>query len=704
VKADKKVREKSNNATTGVGQLKNDKQNGQTTSIEADHNENSTKIQATREENKIGVATKKSRAQASKRGGSQVTARILSQMSVQTNVNKLNRGKNRDYSESGDESAISDSGSEESFSEDSASKKSRGSKSRGSESKASSRSLSVGSKGSKDSSNKALSVNIAGDASLSGKSVSVKSLSKKSHSIKSLSEKSKSEKSLSVKLVSNISRSNKSKSKKSHSEKSESERSILSLSHGSVSSGPSEDDSASDYASESDSDESNFDFTAANMSEAHIDYAPTIVNGGGVSVNEQFYTTSEALEANFSVEVYAGLPDGIDAPLAPSEDGSFPDDKWYGRLVIPVARNWLWCKQSHLHVLDLYRSRREHERAQVVREAFKDNRQAWKSVRQNLNPRRKKVNRWLRFQLHENEFARVSEKYSSNFEESITILRAMKEGGASFCKDFENDLIDMENYTLHADYFDNLLQHAKTHNGATGAERPKLIEAREFVWHHWKNTQKHMDCHLEAIKANVELSAEQKQVLVEQAKDNKNAIKHLLIAKSKNHSIRCLLRMLIKRTTFGQVFLAEQGAQLSQVCTAHINKATLAMQAIQDIGGCECKAIVRRAGFKEEEFNEAQEAVQHFLGDWANVSPGLYDEKVNPDKRKSAANHVSQSAAVVYRTYMRFGLNAERALRDDPAAHQLAESIAEHGPVFKRECVDELRHVRYNLTPSYRRP
>jgi len=162
--------------------------------------------------------------------------------------------------------------------------------------------------------------------------------------------------------------------------------------------------------------------------------------------------------------------------------------------------------------------------------------------------------------------------------------------------------------------------------------------------------------------------------------------------------------MLIKRTTWGQVYLEEQGRELSQTCTHHINIATLAMQSIQNIGGCTCKAIVRRAEYKEEQFNEAQESVQHFFSDWENVSPNFYDFKVNPNKQKQAANSVTRSAAVVYRTYMRFGLNAERELKDNPAAHQLAEDIAEHGPVFKRECVDELRHVRYNLTPSYRRP
>jgi hypothetical protein len=53
---------------------------------------------------------------------------------------------------------------------------------------------------------------------------------------------------------------------------------------------------------------------------------------------------------------------------------------------------------------------------------------------------------------------------------------------------------------------------------------------------------------------------------------------------------------------------------------------------------------------------------------------------------------------------MRFGLQAEKAFAGDFAAEVLSNEIVEHGPRFKRECVDELRQVRFLLTPYYRRP
>lgn len=118
----------------------------------------------------------------------------------------------------------------------------------------------------------------------------------------------------------------------------------------------------------------------------------------------------------------------------------------------------------------------------------------------------------------------------------------------------------MENYTVHVEYLDELLEHARANNGATGAERARLIQARKFIWKHWKNTQRHMDCQLEAIKGNKDLSGSEKKELRQQVHQNKKAIKHLLIAKSKQHSVRCLYRMLIKRTTWRNLYLEEQGA------------------------------------------------------------------------------------------------------------------------------------------------
>ncbi len=53
---------------------------------------------------------------------------------------------------------------------------------------------------------------------------------------------------------------------------------------------------------------------------------------------------------------------------------------------------------------------------------------------------------------------------------------------------------------------------------------------------------------------------------------------------------------------------------------------------------------------------------------WENVSSNLYDENINPNKRKREANKITKEAAIVYRTYMRFGLQANKAFAGDFAA------------------------------------
>jgi hypothetical protein len=203
-----------------------------------------------------------------------------------------------------------------------------------------------------------------------------------------------------------------------------------------------------------------------------------------------------------------------------------------------------------------------------VRAAFKENRVAFGEVRKNLNPRRKQASQWLRFTLHQNEYARIGEKFSYNIKESISILLTLKENGADFCSDFESDLAIMNTYTQHADYIQGLVRHAEVNNGATGADLERLVEARQFAWTTWNATRKHFKCHLKVNKKD------------KSAREARKAIKHLLIAQRNVHSIRCLMRMLIKRTTWRQVYLTTQGRELTHVCTSHIATASQAMQII----------------------------------------------------------------------------------------------------------------------------
>jgi hypothetical protein len=333
----------------------------------------------------------------------------------------------------------------------------------------------------------------------------------------------------------------------------------------------SSDHSASDYAvaenpTASVQTEQAFNVISAVIPEALIDIAPAIFNNKHETLTEDWYSTELPATVNNEIIDFAGIPDGI--TQVEITDDYLQNNAWYDQIVIPVARNWLWCKQSHLHALDLYRSRREHEKARTVRAAFKQNREAFGAVRKNLNPRRKNANQWLRFTLHQNEYAKIGERYENNFRETLAILKAMKAGGADFCADFDRDIKRIETYTQHVDYIHGLVLHAESNNGATGADKDRLVEARQFAWATWNATRKHFACHLKTNRGD------------QNAKQARAAIKHLLIAQRNRHSIRCLMRMLIKRTTWKQVYLTQQGRELTAVCTKHIDQAANAMQTI----------------------------------------------------------------------------------------------------------------------------
>lgn len=222
-----------------------------------------------------------------------------------------------------------------------------------------------------------------------------------------------------------------------------------------------------------------------------------MLNEENQDVAEAAFTTDLAQFELPELTTVTSLPDGVTAPEV-RDDSLFDDDLWYNRIVLPVARNWLWCKQSHMHALDLYRARREDEKAAAVKAAFKSNKDAFKDVRKTLNPRRKHENKWLRFTLHQSEMAKIGEKYGSSFEKTILILRSMKDAGADFCPGFELDFTTIANgYKVHQAYLQGMVSHAEANNGATGAEKHLLVESREFVWTAWNLSRKHIACHLE---------------------------------------------------------------------------------------------------------------------------------------------------------------------------------------------------------------
>lgn len=87
----------------------------------------------------------------------------------------------------------------------------------------------------------------------------------------------------------------------------------------------------------------------------------------------------------------------------PVQGEPFNPKGWYGRLVVPVGKAWLWCKQSHQHAADLYRAQANGEMGYHVKQVLKENKAKYRSLRRDLKPYRIHGNHWERFTLHVNE-------------------------------------------------------------------------------------------------------------------------------------------------------------------------------------------------------------------------------------------------------------------------------------------------------------
>lgn len=118
----------------------------------------------------------------------------------------------------------------------------------------------------------------------------------------------------------------------------------------------------------------------------------------------------------------------------------------------------------------------------------------------------------------------------------------------NFCEDLQADISFLNGYTHHKNYLLSLYDNANnSDNGATGADQKDLVAARKFLWEGWNRIRKQYKCALENHPDEEKLINARKKA------------KALMIQKTERHSARCHLRLLIKRTTWGKVFKAEEG-------------------------------------------------------------------------------------------------------------------------------------------------
>jgi len=237
----------------------------------------------------------------------------------------------------------------------------------------------------------------------------------------------------------------------------------------------SEDDSASQYDSSNDASVSRDSSRGRGDSQS----------GSGKSKSGKSHSVSNGSKSNKSnskksnsIESYsAGTPSEVSDnepavpqhsahPNWPQQEGDFTAKGWYNHLVIPAARSWVWCKQSHYHALDLYRSSAQGEKAFQVKQTYKDNKARYGFLRKEVNPRRVNGNHWVRFTLHASELHKIGDRYGQAFRRGINTLQSLHGAGFSFCEEtFAADIEFMGGYVAHQDYLFSLHRNAQINNG-----------------------------------------------------------------------------------------------------------------------------------------------------------------------------------------------------------------------------------------------
>lgn len=378
---------------------------------------------------------------------------------------------------------------------------------------------------------------------------------------------------------------------------------------------------------------------------------------------------------------------------------------WYGDLVVPMGRSWLWCKQAHNHGIDLLRAHGHGELAYHAKTVFEDNKARHTALVDQVNTHRLIGNNWQRFSLHINELKKISDRYEEVFAETIADLERLglpsvnKNGKAkpatlNFCTDtFESDLAFIRGYEKHAHYFQQIHQNAvESPEGNTGAEHDDLVAAREFMWESWRRIKGQFEC------ARASCSDDK----VERLEANFQKIRKRMVQPTHKHSLRCYFRLFLKRTTWKRVVKTETVDAIAQQCRIHATNAMHDVEALIEEANEDGKWLAKSCGCKTSGYLEAIENLEDFLTKWNRVSDSIYSDSTKPGRRVKLIRSNANAMARIFRDYSRFGLRAGRVFSDDDEVQEIAARVETRKVAFKSECIDELRHIEHLLTPNYR--
>jgi len=127
------------------------------------------------------------------------------------------------------------------------------------------------------------------------------------------------------------------------------------------------------------------------------------------------------------------------------------------------------------------------------------------------------------------------------------------------------------------------------------------VAARQHVWASWALIRKQFKC---AIENHPE---------AEQLVNSKNRIKTNLIKKTEKHSVRCLFRMFMKRTTWKRVYKTEEGEKIVNKCEHHTSTAITNVSAIIEQANEDGKWLAKSCGCKTAGYSEVIDEIRSFF-------------------------------------------------------------------------------------------
>lgn len=333
----------------------------------------------------------------------------------------------------------------------------------------------------------------------------------------------------------------------------------------------------------------------------------------------------------------------------------------YNQLFYEITQTWFYCQHRALKGFYTMERENQEEAMNAIWDEYQTQKANWRDlIRNEMDPRRIWLGKFIRYNIHQNEFREWALRPILNYHKIIEKTNELGQSPTNniFCDNYR-DLSAQYQERLHnikgkfETAFDEIvaLGESKEYDGRINAFTKKDLEtAKQFP----------MDVYFDFWKPQIKCYIE-KNGETEGIKDLWKLARFYTVEDNSKFSMNCNFRRLLNRVRYWQyITLAETQETISQ-CESNFQKILESRSMIISNVGRDAKntwetpAVEDLAEEKVVENQAKLDTIVEFLNDWQNLDERLYDTKGGRSKIITEFTSVAKTGMEVYYWNHRMG-------------------------------------------------